>query len=141
MNDDSNDNIISDVRIMNSEEIKDIKDLILCGICYQVVTEDRIPVECNSCQNQLFCKPCIDSWKLQNDTCPYCHANNAEYVDINPILKDMIRQIKYYCKHQDKGCTEAFTSEHLKRHEAECIHGENDRAQKYKMITKCKACE
>ena len=56
-------NIISDARIMNSEDITDIKDLILCGICYQVVTEDRKPVECNSCQNQLFCTPCIDSWK------------------------------------------------------------------------------
>ena len=44
-------NIISDARIMNSEDITDIKDLILCGICYQVVTEDRKPVECNSCQN------------------------------------------------------------------------------------------
>ena len=38
------DNIISDARIMNCEDITDIKDLILCGICYQVVTENRMPV-------------------------------------------------------------------------------------------------
>ncbi len=45
------DNLLSDNRIMNIDEIADIKDLILCGICYQVVTEDRFPVECNACQN------------------------------------------------------------------------------------------
>lgn len=49
------DYLISDARIVNSDDIKDIKEYILCGICYQVVTEDRRPVECNSCQNQLFC--------------------------------------------------------------------------------------
>ncbi len=49
--DDSLDNVLSDDRIMNSDEIADIKDLILCGICYQVVTQERKPVECSSCQN------------------------------------------------------------------------------------------
>ena len=41
--------IISDARIANPEDISDIKEQILCGICYQVVTEDRKPVECISC--------------------------------------------------------------------------------------------
>ncbi len=48
---DSFDNVLYDERIMNSDEIADIKDIILCGICYQVVTDDRRPVECSSCQN------------------------------------------------------------------------------------------
>ena len=87
---DSFDNVLYDERIMNSDKIADIKDIILCGICYQVVTDDRRPVECSSCQNKLFCTPCINSWKQQNYTCPYCHAEGALYVDINPILKDMI---------------------------------------------------
>ena len=38
------DDIISVARIMNHEDITDIKELILCGICYQVVTENRKPV-------------------------------------------------------------------------------------------------
>ena len=50
-------------RIFNLEEIQDIKDLVLCGICYMVVTEDRAPVQCESCQNTLFCSQCIDSWE------------------------------------------------------------------------------
>ena len=36
--------IISENRIVNTDEIQDIKEYILCGICYQVVTEDRFPV-------------------------------------------------------------------------------------------------
>ena len=46
-------------RIQNLEEIQDIKDLVLCGICFMVVTEDRKPVQCETCQNSLFCSQCI----------------------------------------------------------------------------------
>lgn len=50
---------MQEARIVNVEDIKDIKDYILCGICYSIVTEDRIPVECHFCHNQLFCSDCI----------------------------------------------------------------------------------
>jgi hypothetical protein len=33
--------VMQENRIVNMDEIKDIKDYIICGICYQVVTEDR----------------------------------------------------------------------------------------------------
>ncbi len=45
------DNTLSDIRIENMDKIADIKDLILCGICYQVATVERNPVECKKCQN------------------------------------------------------------------------------------------
>jgi len=35
----------------------------------------------------------------------------------------MIRQIKFFCKYQNNGCKEAFTSSELKKHEAQCVHG------------------
>lgn len=41
--------LISEARIVMTDEIKDIKDFILCGICYQVALEERCPVECASC--------------------------------------------------------------------------------------------
>lgn len=43
--------ILGEHRIMNLDEIHEFKDYINCGICYQIVTENREPVECNSCHN------------------------------------------------------------------------------------------
>ncbi len=112
--------LISENRIVNTDEIQDIKEYILCGICYQVVTEDRVPVQCTSCQNNLFCTSCIESWKKHNETCPYCHAGDARFVPVNPILRDMIKTIRYFCKFQEKGCTKTLTFEELRMHEADC---------------------
>jgi hypothetical protein len=97
--------LISDARIVNLDEIKDIKDYILCGICYQVVTEERAPVECHFCHNTLFCSECISSWIRQSRNCPYCHVSDAKFVDISPVLLNMIKSIKYHCKNKEGGCT------------------------------------
>ncbi|CDW91665.1 traf-type zinc finger family protein [Stylonychia lemnae] len=60
--------LISDARINNLEEIKDMRDYINCGICLQVVTEERNPKECSNCHNQLFCEDCLTKWKRCNET-------------------------------------------------------------------------
>lgn len=116
----ANNYLISETRIFNMEEIKDIKDYILCGICYQIVTEERGPVECNSCHNQLFCTECIKSWTHQNSNCPYCHAAGAKFVEISPVLLNMIKSIRYYCKYQNSGCQETHLMKELVKHEYEC---------------------
>jgi hypothetical protein len=48
----------------------------------------------------------------------------------------MILQIKFYCKNQEKGCKQVFTSDNLRKHEAECSYGEEETIN----ITKCKVC-
>ena len=53
----------------------------------------------------------------------------------------MIRQIKFYCKNQEKGCTQAFTSDKLRNHECECAYGEQERMNNYQILTKCKVCD
>lgn len=30
---------------------QDVKDILTCGICYFFVTEEKTPLECNSCHN------------------------------------------------------------------------------------------
>ncbi len=131
--------LISDTRIVNIEEIKDIKDYILCGICYQVVTDERGPVECNSCHNQLFCTQCITGWSKTNSNCPYCHAASAKYVEISPLLLDMIKAIKFYCKYQGRGCPETFSMKGLVRHEHDCRFGSG--SMKIQKLSKCNFCD
>ena len=133
----ANNYLISEARIVNMEEIKDIKDYILCGICYQVVTEGRKPVECNSCHNQLFCTECIQSWTNQNSTCPYCHAESAKFVDISPVLLNMIKAIKYYCKYHSLGCQETLLTKELVRHEYECTHGQGRESMRLEKLIAC----
>lgn len=61
----SNPAIDLDSRLIETDQIRGVRDLITCAICYQVITEDRVPMQCDTCQNQLFCKPCIELWKKQ----------------------------------------------------------------------------
>ncbi|CDW83187.1 traf-type zinc finger family protein [Stylonychia lemnae] len=131
--------MISDSRIVNMEEIQDIKDYILCGICYQVVTEEREPVECNKCHNQLFCSQCISGWAKTNQSCPYCHAGSAQYVDISPLLLNMIKGIKYFCQFQSKGCGETHSMKTLMKHEFQCSYGLEDTNNQDK-LTECAFC-
>ena len=77
---------MSEDRIVFTDDIKLIQELILCGICLQVVTEARIPVECNSCHNSIFCSACIKTWTHQNSSCPFCHKYEAEFVEISSVF-------------------------------------------------------
>eukprot|EP00347_Sterkiella_histriomuscorum_P006314 403353232 len=135
------DYVLSDSRIVSNDENKDIKDYILCGICYQVVTENRGPVECNSCHNQLFCTQCIQGWANSNSTCPYCHAANAKYVEISPLLLNMIKEIKYHCKYKEsEGCTFTDTAQGLPKHEYECVFGLNRQSMRPPKVINCQFC-
>ncbi|CDW84428.1 traf-type zinc finger family protein [Stylonychia lemnae] len=127
--------MISDSRIVNLDEIQDIKDIILCGICFQVVTEEREPVECNNCHYKLFCSQCISGWAKTSYSCPYCHSFNSQFVDISPLLLNMIRGIRYSCQYQSKGCWETHSMKTLMKHE---FQQEN---QRYFEMFKCSLCQ
>jgi Ring finger domain len=67
-------------RLVMNEELSDqMKDDITCGICLQVITEDKNPQQCTSCENKLFCDPCIKQWSVKNKKCPGCNHENARY--------------------------------------------------------------
>ena len=61
-----------DSRLIEGEHLEGLRDQITCLICCQILTEDKKPVECNKCQNQLFCTQCIDQWRYKNRQCPCC---------------------------------------------------------------------
>jgi hypothetical protein len=129
--------VLSEARIKNIDDIQDIKDLILCAICYQVVTEERKPVECTSCQNQIFCVTCIGDWLQNHDKCPYCNDKDSRFTQINPILLDMIKNIKFFCRYKSKGCQEAFVFKDLARHEGSCSKNPIEP----KKLDACKLCK
>eukprot|EP00347_Sterkiella_histriomuscorum_P018182 403346480 len=126
--------------IAGTEENKDINKIALCGICYQVVTENRKPLECDSCHNSLFCTPCIQKWSKSKSTCPFCHANKAQYVEISPILMKMIKQMKFFCKNKNAGCTFTETSDQLLKHEHECEFGQNRVSREAPILKVCQFC-
>lgn len=59
-------------RLVENDEVREVREYITCVICCQVINQERNPVECDKCCNQLFCKVCIDTWKRQNNICPCC---------------------------------------------------------------------
>ena len=41
---------------------QEVKDMLQCGFCYCFVSEEKQPLECSSCHNQLFCFECLRGW-------------------------------------------------------------------------------
>lgn len=58
-------------RIINSDKIAIIEDLIKCSICLDILSK---PYECESC-GTLFCEDCIKDWIKINLSCPLKCAN------------------------------------------------------------------
>jgi len=40
-----------DRELVTSGLSQEVKDQLTCGICYNFVTEDKLPLECNNCHN------------------------------------------------------------------------------------------
>jgi hypothetical protein len=38
-----------EARLIRNEQVEELKDMITCAICFQIITEDRNPQECDNC--------------------------------------------------------------------------------------------
>ena len=55
------------------------------------------PIECTSCEN-LYCKECIELWKLNADVCPK-RCKNFQTKKINRILKNQLLKLIFKCNY------------------------------------------
>ena len=51
-----------------------IKDIEICGICHENMTNIKLMVGCPDCKKCLH-KCCMDTWTKQHRTCPYCRSD------------------------------------------------------------------
>ena len=100
-------------RLVDEGNLDDLREQILCVICCRVLTEDRCPMECSACQNQLFCEECITQWQRQKNQCPCCRSPNAEYEPANPIFMNIVSNIRFYCANKERGCEEKLQYRYL----------------------------
>jgi hypothetical protein len=96
-------------------EDKTMEYNISCPICLNVAFSS---VSCAGCHH-LFCKKCIEDWRLRNPKCPNDHEFKEAQVD--PLAKKFINSIKIKCINVDKGCTKVICfSDYLDHVRREC---------------------
>lgn len=93
-----------DTRLIETDEVRELRDLITCAICCQIITEDRNPHECEECQNTLFCKECIDEWYKKKPSCPCCRKNRPKLMPANPVVMAIISGLQFACINKERGC-------------------------------------
>lgn len=84
-------NFINNDTIIKDNIYNNVKDLILCPICQNILIE---PVMCMKCQKS-FCKKCVD--KLTDVKCP----NNCEQPNFQKSISknEILIQLKFKCKY------------------------------------------
>ena len=90
--------------IYNTNEVQNMKELIKCPICLNVLMS---PVQCNKCNN-CFCKLCINTYEDSKIKCPF----RCEYpiYQENKFVKNVLSILKFKCKN---GCSEIIKYEDL----------------------------
>ena len=112
--------------IYNTNEVQNMKELIKCPICLNVLMS---PVQCNKCNN-CFCKLCINTYEDSKIKCPF----RCEYpiYQENKFVKNVLSILKFKCKN---GCSEIIKYEDLEKHyEEDCK--KIDFKKKYKELKK-----
>ena len=113
--------------VLDDQITKGLTDYVKCGICFQVLTSDRKPVECDQCRNTLSCTDCISDWLVQNPTCPYCKQQYPMFEEVSPTLLGLLQTLKSQCKYKKRGCQEQLAvHKELARHEANCPFGDKE---------------
>jgi hypothetical protein len=82
---------------------------ITCQICLNIVYP--VPVSCSKCY-KMFCKTCIDEWKVIKNRCP----NGCEYEEakVNQMILNLLNKILLSCS--IKGCTKKIYYEDYLKH-------------------------
>lgn len=127
MNQDMNEKLeISPADIYNIDEANNIKELLICPICLNILIS---PVQCNKC-NKCFCKSCIDIYRHTNTKCPF-RCMNPLYLE-NKFVNNVLSILKFKCKNK---CGKIINYQDLEKHyEEEC--DKIDFKTKYKELLK-----
>ena len=99
-----NESIISNDEIINREYYEGIKDIIICSICLNIVSD---PLQCDKCQH-CFCSECIRKC-LQ---CPF-RCINSNYTPAF-LCKKLLSEIQIKC-----ACGEILKYDAILKHKAE----------------------
>ena len=98
--------------IYNINEVTNMKDLLSCPICLNLLI---FPVQCNKC-NKCFCKECINKYENSKNRCPF-RCINPKYNE-NKFMKNVLSILKFKCKN---GCKEIIPYDSLEKHyEEDC---------------------
>ena len=112
--------------IYNKNEAANMKDLLSCPICLNILIS---PVQCNKC-NKCFCKICIDNYANSKSVCPF-RCENPLY-NTNKFVENVLAILKFKCTN---GCGKIIKYEDLRNHyEEDC--DKIDYKTKYKELLK-----
>ena len=112
--------------IYNKNEAANMKDLLTCPICLNILIS---PVQCNKC-NKCFCKICIDNYANSKSVCPF-RCENPLY-NPNKFVENVLAILKFKCTN---GCGKIIKYEDLRNHyEEDC--DKIDYKTKYKELLK-----
>ena len=93
--------------IYNKNETANMKDLLTCPICLNIL---MFPVQCNKC-NKCFCKICIDNYANSKSICPF-RCDNPLY-NPNKFVENVLAILQFKCKN---GCDKIIKYEELQKH-------------------------
>ena len=93
--------------IYNKNETANMKDLLTCPICLNIL---MFPVQCNKC-NKCFCKMCIDNYANSKSICPF-KCDNPLY-NPNKFVENVLAILQFKCKN---GCDKIIKYEELQKH-------------------------
>ena len=117
---------ISPDDIFNINEEINLKELLKCPICLNILIS---PVQCNKC-NKCFCKLCIENYNDSKNKCPF-RCINPVYLG-NKFVNNVLSILKIKCKN---GCGKIINYEDLEKHyEEDC--DKLDFKTKYKELLK-----
>ena len=117
---------ISPDEISNINEVSNMKDLLICPICLNILID---PVQCNQC-NKCFCKSCIDHYVDSRIKCPF-RCMNPLYFG-NKFVNNVLSILKFKCKNK---CDKIINYDELIKHyEEDCE--KIDFKAKYKELLK-----
>ena len=88
----------------------------MCPICALVV---RDPVECGNC-NSLFCRECIDPWRVNNSSCPKkCKGNDeVTFGGVHRYVSAELSDLKFKCINEH--CNESNNYHKAVHHMSNC---------------------
>jgi len=93
----------------------DIKDILLCKICMEVLED---PVECSEC-NSAYCRNCMEIWHAKNPSCPNrCQPFHLQKP--HKVLLQMLNTLEITCENIENGCKHICSAEAMFKHEHIC---------------------
>ena len=105
---------VSKERVINSDKIIVIEDLIKCSICLEILAK---PYECETC-GTLFCEDCINDWVRIKLSCPM-KCSNFKLTKAKINTRKMLNLIQLTCINYPH-CTYVAEYWNIFEHEPKC---------------------